>query len=71
MPERLSARSILPNSFVNWEQIGSTTWVYVKEKKTIFHLFFPDLGKTEKLSQSILQKLQNHFVNWEKLGRSA
>ena len=63
MPERLSARSILPNSFVNWEQIGSTTWAYIKENKTIFDLFFPDLGKTEKSNQSILQKLQNLFVN--------
>ena len=50
MPERLSLQSILPNSLVNWEQTGSTSWAYVKKKKKNFHLFFPDLGKTEKSS---------------------
>ena len=70
MPERLFSQSILPNSLVKWKQIGSTTWAYAKnkQKKAIF-FFFPDLGKTEKSSQSNLQKFQNLFVNYERLGR--
>ena len=68
MPERLSSQPILPNSLVNWEHIGSTTWAYVK-KKSIF--FFPNLRKTEKSNHSNLQKFQNLFVNWEKLESSA
>ena len=68
MPEKLSSQSILPTSLVNWEQIGSSTWAYVKKKNPYF---FPNLGKTEKTSQSNLQKLQNLFVNWEEIGSSA
>ena len=70
MPERLSSQSILPNSLLNWEETRSTTWAFFK--KNFFPSFlFPDLGKTEKSSQSNLQKFQNLFVNWEKLGSSA
>ena len=28
--------------------------------------FFPELGKTEKSSQSNIKKIQNLFVKWEK-----
>ena len=51
-----------------------TNWKYnlglcKKQTKKAIFFFFADLGKTEKSSQSNLQKFQNVFVNWERLGR--
>ena len=40
-------------------------------KKTMLHLFLPEMGKTEKSSQIIIQNYQNLFVNREEIGSTA
>ena len=56
------------NSLVNW---GSNLEEQPRLVLKKISIFFPELGKTEKSSQSNIQKFQNLFVNWEKLGSTA